>query len=100
VSSRKVLVFDVSPGTSLVRAGNQGYKGAILTAGGAAATLTVYDNGAGVASGDIKDELKAPIDANEGWIRDETEVVILNGVTVVLVGAGSKAKIHLSLDKI
>jgi len=98
--ARKCLRFDVAVGTTLVRAGAQGYKGAILTAGSATATLTVYDNAAGVASGDIKDELKAPIDANEGWIRDETEVAILKGVTVVLVGTGAKAKIDLSLDVI
>lgn len=99
MGSRKVLIFDVAAGTTLVRAGAQGYKGAILTAGaGAAATLTVYDNGAGAASGDIKDELKAPADGMDGWIRDQSEGIILKGVTVVIAGAGAKGKIHLSQD--
>jgi hypothetical protein len=94
------LIEDVGVGTTLVRAGNQGYKGAILTAGSAAATMTVYDNGAGVASGPIKDELKAPAEGIDGWIVDQSEAVILNGITVVVTGAGAKGKVHMSLDKI
>lgn len=100
MAANKRLIFDVGVGTTLVRAGNQGYKGAILTAGSAAATLTVYDNSAGVASGDIKDELKAPAEGIDGWIVDQSEAVIFNGVTVVVAGTGAKGKIHLSLDKI
>lgn len=96
---RKFEILPIStPGTAQLRVGNQGLRGAILRSGSDQATLKLYDNAAGDATGKVLADLVAPANANEGWTHDMSEGIVLEGISYVLAGTGATASVHVSPD--
>lgn len=84
-------------GTTLVQKNPAGLCFVSLTPAAAISTVTVYDNGSGVASGTILAVLSAPANAATVEVSFNNPAQGLTGLTAVVTGAAATAIVHYAL---